>query len=82
MNTLGLKHKEIREFCLAKSDDSIIKKYSKYFKEGYDGYGIDDKVLKQQIETWVEKWIALDTKNCPIRWDTPFGGVSTFDFRA
>jgi hypothetical protein len=39
------KIKEIREFCESNSDPEIIKKYSKYFKEGYDGYGIDKNVI-------------------------------------
>lgn len=51
-----LKVKEIRNFCETNSDPEIIKKYQRYFKEGYDGYGIDDKVFKRQIEIWVEQW--------------------------
>lgn len=50
------KVKEIKAFCESNSDQEIIKKYQKYFKEGYDGYGIDDKVFKGQIEFWVEQW--------------------------
>jgi len=50
------KIKEIRNFCETNSDPEIIKKYQKYFKEGYDGYGIDDKVFKSQIEVWIEQW--------------------------
>lgn len=50
------KVKEIKAFCESNSDQEIIKKYQKYFKEGYDGYGIDDKVFKRQIEFWVEQW--------------------------
>lgn len=50
------KIKEIREFCELNSDLKIIEKYSKYFKEGFDGFGIDSKVLKKQIEHWVTKW--------------------------
>lgn len=50
------KGKEIRSFCEAHSNPDIIKKYQRYFKEGYDGYGIDDKVFKDQIERWVEQW--------------------------
>jgi len=51
-----LKIKEIREFCELKSDPKIIAKYSKYFKEGFDGLGIDSKILKKQIESWVKDW--------------------------
>jgi len=50
------KVKEIRNFCETNSDPEIIKKYQKYFKEGYDGYGIDDKVFKKQIEVWLKQW--------------------------
>ena len=50
------KFQEIRNFCETNSDPEIIKKYQKYFKEGYDGYGIDDKLFKVQIENWVEQW--------------------------
>jgi 3-methyladenine DNA glycosylase AlkD len=50
------KIKEIREFCETNSDPEIIKKFQKYFKEGYDGYGIDKNVAENQIEKWIEKW--------------------------
>ena len=53
---IDLKIKEIRAFCEANSDPGIIEKYQRYFKEGYDGYGIDDKVFKRQIEIWLEQW--------------------------
>ncbi len=56
MNNIELKHKEIIEFCLNNSDESVIKKYSKYFKEGYDGYGIDSKLLKSQKTKWLDSW--------------------------
>jgi 3-methyladenine DNA glycosylase AlkD len=56
MNKLELKHKEIINFCIANSDDSIIKKYSRYFKEGYDGYGIDSKILASQKMKWLDLW--------------------------
>jgi 3-methyladenine DNA glycosylase AlkD len=50
------KIKEIREFFESNSDPEIIKKFSKYFKEGYDGYGIDKDVIEKQIDYWKEKW--------------------------
>jgi len=50
------KVKEIRGFCETNSNPDIIKKYQRYFKEGYDGYGIDDKTFKEQIDKWTEKW--------------------------
>jgi len=50
------KIKEIREFCELNSDPKIIAKYSKYFKDGFNGFGIDSKVLKSQIESWIKEW--------------------------
>ena len=50
------KIKEIREFCELNSDPKIIAKYSKYFKEGFDGFGIDNKLLINQLESWSEEW--------------------------
>ena len=50
------KVKEIRDFCKTNSNPDIIKKYQRYFKEGYDGYGIDDKIFKEQIDKWIEQW--------------------------
>lgn len=53
---MNIKHKEIISFCKANSDDAIIKKYSRYFKEGYDGYGIDSKIFESQKDKWLESW--------------------------
>ncbi len=50
------KVKEIRDFCESNSNPDIVKKYQRYFKEGYDGYGIDDKTFKEQINKWIEQW--------------------------
>lgn len=53
---INRKVKEIRDFCERNSDPIIIKKYQRFFKEGYDGYGIDDNLFKQQINIWLEQW--------------------------
>ena len=50
---IGQRIKEIQEFCIKNSDPSIAVKYS---KEGYDGYGIDDKLLIAQRDSWLEEW--------------------------
>ena len=50
------KAKKIKDFCETNSNPDIIKKYQRYFKEGYDGYGIDDKIFKEQIDKWTEQW--------------------------
>ncbi len=47
---------EIRKFCKENADDKIVKKYAKYFVEGYDPYGIDPKILSPQRELWLNKY--------------------------
>ena len=56
MERLELKHEEIVEFCLANSDESVIKKYSRYFKKGYDAYGIDSNMIVTQKTKWLSSW--------------------------
>lgn len=50
------KIKRIRRFCETNSNPDIIKKYSKYFKEGYNGYGIEQKIFVNQSAQWIEEW--------------------------
>ena len=50
------KIKEIRDFCIKNSKQSNIDKYSRYFKEGFDGYGIDKEVYEAQKDFWIEEW--------------------------
>ena len=50
------KLKEIRDFCIKNSKQSNIDKYSRYFKEGFDGYGIDQKVYEEQRDFWIAEW--------------------------
>ena len=56
MNKLELKYKEIINFCIANADESIVNKYSRYFKEGYDGYGIETKIFESQQNKWLGLW--------------------------
>ena len=50
------KQKEIRDFCLKNSNQEIIHKYSRYFKEGFDGYGIETKTFENQRDIWMREW--------------------------
>ena len=47
---------EIRRFCEKNANPEIVKKYSRYFTEGYDAYGLDDKILVSQRDKWLELW--------------------------
>jgi 3-methyladenine DNA glycosylase AlkD len=42
-------YEEIRSYCLANADDTIVKKYSRYFKEGYDAYGLSREQLEGKV---------------------------------
>ena len=50
------KIKEIRAFCIKNSKQANIDKYSRYFKEGFDGYGIDKKAFEAQKDLWIAEW--------------------------
>jgi 3-methyladenine DNA glycosylase AlkD len=52
------KIRAIREFCRNNADPAVVAKYSRYFREGYDGYGVDDKILAAQREKWLDQWQA------------------------
>ncbi len=45
-------HQEIKKFLAKNADDAIVKKYARYFKEGYDAYGIDREKLQKKTEEW------------------------------
>lgn len=53
---INSKVSEIREFCARNSNKAIIEKYSRYFKNGFDGYGLDQKLFEQQRDAWIELW--------------------------
>jgi 3-methyladenine DNA glycosylase AlkD len=42
---------DIHSFCVSNADAEIVKKYSRYFKEGYPGYGIDHGEFEEKIKT-------------------------------
>ncbi len=60
---IDLKLKEIRDFCKLNSTPEIIKKYSKYFKDGFDGYGIEQELFETQRDKWIEEWKSDMTLN-------------------
>lgn len=47
---------EIRRFCEKNANPEIVKKYSRYFTEGYDAYGLDQKTFESQRDKWLEQW--------------------------
>ncbi len=41
---------DFREFCREHSDPAIIQKYSRYFKEGYHGWGLPSGMFDAKVE--------------------------------
>lgn len=56
MKMIDTRLQEIRNFCLSNSNPEIVKKYARYFKEGFDGYGIESKTFEKQRDTWINDW--------------------------
>jgi len=42
---------DIRNYCLANADKAIVKKYSRYFKEGYDAYGLTQQLMHDKRDS-------------------------------
>jgi len=51
--------REIRAFCAAQADAKQVERYQRYFTEGYDPYGVPDKVMQPQREKWFEQYQEL-----------------------
>ncbi len=56
MNNLDQKFQEIRHFCEQNANPEIVKKYSKFFNEGYDAYGLSQEIFETQRDKWLELW--------------------------
>jgi len=42
-------YEEIRNYCRANANEAVVKKYSRYFKEGYDAYGLTREQLEGKV---------------------------------
>lgn len=47
---------EIRDFYIQNSNPAIVKKYSRFFVEGYDAYGLDQIDLEPKRQLWFNKY--------------------------
>ena len=56
MKKIEEKFLEIRRFCEKNANPEIEKKYSRYFTEGYDAYGLDQNTFESQRDKWLEQW--------------------------
>jgi len=56
MDKIEKKFIEIRKFCEQNADPRIVKKYARYFKEGYDAYGLTPQIFETQRDKWLDLW--------------------------
>ena len=48
---------EVRGFCLLHADPVRVQKYARYFVEGYDAYGLDQKLYEIQRDRWIAEFV-------------------------
>jgi 3-methyladenine DNA glycosylase AlkD len=56
---------EIRAYCEANANPKQVDKYARYFKEGYDSWGLLDKdnpIWHQRQAEWLEKYPDMGTR--------------------
>ena len=61
--------KEIRAYCQANASEAIVKKYARYFKEGYDAYGLTKEILEEKVDEIIKREdVGLDLvyQTCPL----------------
>lgn len=56
MDKIGKVEKTIHTFFKKHADPKIVEKYSRFFRDGYDSYGIDSKLQIEQTQKWVEEF--------------------------
>ncbi len=47
---------EIKAFLVAHADAAVATRYVRYFKEGYDPYGIPEQLWRAQTVQWSQQW--------------------------
>jgi len=54
-------HKEIKDFCIKNADEEIVVKYSRYFKGGFTGYGLQKDLIPNKVKKLKSKsWCTID----------------------
>ena len=47
-------HKDIQKYCRANADKAVVKKYSKFFTEGYDAYGLSRENFEKKVRSLID----------------------------
>lgn len=53
---ISLMQTEIRSFYEKNADEARVKKYGRFFVEGYDSFGVDPILIEKQREEWLQKY--------------------------
>ena len=54
-------HKDIKDFCIKNADDDNVKKYSRYFKGGFNGYGLASGIIPAKTSEYKkEPWCNIE----------------------
>lgn len=63
---------DIHDYCVANANEAIVKKYSRYFKEGYDAYGLTPEQNAEKVKMLIEQGVSLDLvfKTAPLLLET------------
>ena len=56
MDKIQEKFNFIRNFCEKNANLEIANKYARYFKEGYNAYGLGQKKFESQRDEWLKNW--------------------------
>ncbi len=51
MTTPQALYADLIAYCQAHTDEAIVKKYSRYFKEGYDAYGVTFPLMQEKLQS-------------------------------
>jgi len=52
--TSSILFSEIQNFCIDNASEALVKKYTRYFKEGYNAYGLSPELLQSKVEDIVK----------------------------
>ena len=48
--------KNIRDYCIANANPELVKKYSRYFKEDYDAYGLSSEQMQTKTASLLSEY--------------------------
>ena len=52
---------DIKKFCIQNANEEIVKKYSRYFKGGYNGYGLDKDMIPEKVKEFKsQSWCNIE----------------------